>query len=79
MHKEEFDQFAVRQPFRPSVVRLVDGRRFTFRSPEQHLVSRRAIYTLDKKGDGLIISLDLIPTVHVNERNGNGRTRRGSR
>jgi len=79
VRKEEFDQFALQRPFKPFVVRQVDGRKFTFTSPEQFLVSRSTIFTLDRKGDGLLISLGLVATVHMKERNGNGRSRRRGR
>ena len=71
MRKEELDTIARQRPFRPFEVRLIDGRKFRFYSPEQFIVSRSAIYTLDKNGDGLLISLDLIATIRM----GNGARR----
>lgn len=70
MRKEEFDKVARKRPFQPFTVRLIDGQTFTFKSPEQFIVSNSAILTLDKEGDGLLINLGLIATVHL--RNGNG-------
>lgn len=65
MRKEELDTIARKRPFQPFEVRLVDGRKYRFRSPEQFIVSRSAIHTLDENGDGLLISLDLIATIRM--------------
>jgi len=65
VRKEEFDPIARQRPFQPFEVRLVDGRKFRFRSPEQFIVSRSAIHTLDGQGNGLLINLALISTVRV--------------
>lgn len=70
VRKEEIDKIAGQRPFQSFEVRLVDGRIFRFDSPERFIVSRSAIHTLDEKGDGLLISLALISTVHLS--NGNG-------
>lgn len=70
MRKEELDHVARRRPFEPIEMRLVDGRIFRFDSPEQFIVSRSAIYTLDDEGDGLLISLGLIATVKMRHKNG---------
>ena len=77
MRKEEIDAFAARRPFEPFTIRLIDGRTFTFRSPEQYIVSRTTIHTLDKKGDGLLISIAMIATIH--SLNGNGHASKGRR
>lgn len=74
MRKEEIDKVARRRPFQPFSVRLVDGRTFSFKSPEQFIVSNSAILTLDREGDGLLINLGLIATIHL--RNGNGKKSR---
>lgn len=65
MTKEEVDHIARKKPFEPFEVRLVDGERWTFRSPEQFIVSRSAIHTLDKNGDGYLISLPLISRIRI--------------
>jgi len=70
MRKEELDQVARQRPFEPIEVRLVDGLVFRFDSPEQFIVSRSAIHTLDAQGDGLLINLGLIATVKLRHRNG---------
>jgi hypothetical protein len=62
MTKGEVDQIARKKPFE---VRLVDGERWTFRSPEQFIVSRSAIHTLDRKGDGHLLSLPLISKIRI--------------
>jgi hypothetical protein len=74
VRKEEIDKVARRRPFQPFSVRLVDGRTFSFKSPEQFIVSNSAILTLDREGDGLLINLGLIATIHL--RNGNGKKSR---
>lgn len=73
MRKEELDKVARQRPFQPFEVRLVDGRVFRFSSPEQFIVSRSAIHTLDEAGDGLLINLALIATLRVRSRNGSKR------
>lgn len=73
MRKEELDEWAKARPFEPFEVRLVDGHRFRFRSPEQFIVSRSAIMTLDEKGDAMFVSLEMIATVRALKRNGRSR------
>ena len=65
MTKDEVDQIARKKPFEPFEVRLVDGERWTFRSPEQFIVSRSAIHTLDRHGDGHLLSLPLISKIRI--------------
>ncbi len=65
MSKEEVDEIARKKPFRPFEVRLVDGERWVFRSPEQFIVSRTAIHTLDRKGNGHLLSLPLISKIRI--------------
>lgn len=73
MRKADIDSWARRRPFLPFEVQLVDGQRFRFQSPEQLIVDRTAIFTLDEKGDGMFISLDMIATVRALKRNGRSR------
>jgi len=68
MRREELDKIARQRPFQAFEVRLVDGRTFKFNSPEEFLVSRSAIVTLDREGDTLLINLGLIATIQI--RNG---------
>ena len=68
MRREELDKIARQRPFQAFEVRLVDGRVFRFKSPEEFLVSRSAIVTLDEEGDTLLINLGLIATIQI--RNG---------
>ena len=75
MHKEEIDKLIRAKPFAPFEVRMVDGQKYRFRSPEQLIVSRSAILTLDKNNDVEIISLVMIASVHVRNRR-NGRSRK---
>lgn len=65
MRKEDVEAIARRKPFQPFEVRLVDGERWTFKSPEELIVSRGAIYTLDRRGDGHFISLGLISKIRL--------------
>jgi len=73
MRKEELDQVVRKRPFDPIEVRLVDGRVFRFDSPEQFIVSRSAIHTLDEEEDGLLTSPGLIATIKLRHRNGRRR------
>lgn len=59
------DAVARQKPFKSFEVRLVDGRTFTFRTPEQFVVSLSAIHTLDEHGDGLLINLARIASIHL--------------
>ena len=77
MHKEEIDKLIRAKPFVPFEVRMVDGKKYRFRSPEQLIVSRSAILTLDKNNDVEIISLVMISSINVrNGRNGRSRSRK---
>ncbi len=67
MRKEEIDNILKQRPFHPFEIRLVDGRTYRFVSPDQLLVNRSAIYTLDENQDGLFINLGLIATIHVHD------------
>lgn len=75
MRKAGLDQVFGIRPFRPVEIRLVDGRRFRFTSPQQVVIGNSAVLTLDRKGDTEIISRILI----VSARTGNGHGRRSSR
>jgi hypothetical protein len=75
MRKEDVEKLLRERPFKPFEVRMIDGHRFRFHSPEQILVSNGAIWTLDGKGDVMVISLGLIAAL----RQGNGHGRRSSR
>lgn len=79
MRKADFDKVAGERPFRPFEVRLVDGRVYRFKSPEGFVVSPTAVFTLDAKGEVLVISLGLVATLHQLPRNGNGKGHRGSK
>ena len=68
MRREEVDKIARQKPFQAFEVRLVDRCVFRFKSPEEFLVSRSAIVTLDEEGDTLLINLGLIATIQI--RNG---------
>ncbi len=70
MRKDDLERTVRQRPFQPFEVQLVDGRRFQFNSPEEFIVSRSAIHTLDKSGDVLLINLTLISTVVVHDGNG---------
>ncbi len=48
MPKEDLQRLAAARPFQPFEVRLVDGRVFRFHSPEQFLLGRNTIVTLDE-------------------------------
>ena len=65
MRREEIERVGRRRPFQPFVVELIDGKRYRFRSPEQFIVSRSAIHTLDRHFDPILISLSRIATVRV--------------
>jgi hypothetical protein len=73
MRKEEVDAFALSRPFEPFEIRLVDGQRFQFRSPEQFIVARTTIMTVSRSGDPLLIGMPLIATIR--RLNGNKATR----
>lgn len=73
MRKEDIDAFALKRPFVPFEIRLVDGQRFTFTRIEEFLVGRTALITLDRRGVALHISMHLIATVGPPSR---GRRRR---
>ncbi len=68
MRKEDIDRVARQRPFQPFEIRLVDGRTFRFKSPEEFIVSRSVLITLDENADMLLINLGLIATLH--QRNG---------
>ena len=72
MCKEEIDQLIRKKPFEPIEIRLVDGRKYRFTSPEQLFVSRSMIHTLDKNGDAEFISLIMIASITLR----NGRKRK---
>jgi len=71
VRKEEFEKIARQKPFKRFEVRLVDGRKFLFTSPEQFIVGRTTIAALDEDGEYVLINLGRVATVH--ERNGNGK------
>ena len=63
MRKEDVDAFALRRPFLPFEVRLVDGQRFRFNRLEEFLVGRNTLVTLGRNGNVIHISLGLISTI----------------
>jgi predicted component of type VI protein secretion system len=71
MRREEIERVARRKPFQPFVVELIGGKRYRFKSPEQFIVTRSAIHTLDRNFDPVLVSLSMIATVKVE----NARTR----
>jgi hypothetical protein len=73
MPREDLERLAAARPFQPFEVRLVDGRVFRFRSPEQFLVGRSTLVTLDEEGCPVHINIGLIATIRV--RNGSRRSR----
>jgi hypothetical protein len=73
VRKDEIDRYILKRPFEPIEIRLVDGQKFRFRSPEQFLVGRSMLVTMDKKALPLFISMDLIATIRHLSRNGNKR------
>jgi hypothetical protein len=79
MRKAEVDRFALRRPFRPFEVRLVDGRRFQFKKVEEFLTGRYELITVDRKGLPRFISIGLITTIGPVSRGGHRRPRTGSR
>lgn len=71
MRQADFERIARDKPFRPFEVQLVDGRKYQFKSPEEFVVGKSVILTIDKKGLPLLINLGLVSTVQ--RLNGNGR------
>lgn len=63
MRKQDIDALALRRPFDPFEIRLVDGQRFRFTSPEQLLVGRTTVVTMDREGTPVIINLQMIATL----------------
>jgi hypothetical protein len=63
MRKEDVDAFALKRPFEPFEIRLVDGQRFRFSRIEEFLVGRNTLITLDRRGAALHISMHLIATI----------------
>ena len=70
MRKEELDRLVRQRPFVPFTVRLVDGRAYRFDSPEQLIVSRSTVYTLDKNNDGRHLNRVLVASAHAHHANG---------
>lgn len=75
MNKENVDKFALRRPFQPFEVRLVDGQHFRFTKVEQFLAGRNELITLDRKYRPVHISLGLITTIGPIGRGGKRRPR----
>jgi len=73
VRREEIEKLVQQRPFQAFEVRLVGGRRFWFTSPEQLLLTRSSIVTVDGEGDALHINLILVSTLHVK----NGKRRNG--
>ncbi len=63
MRKEEVDRFALRRPFEPFEVRLVDGQKFRLRNVEEFVVGRYDMGVLMHDGTIAHLSLGLISTI----------------
>ncbi len=74
MRKEDLEQFSRRRPFEPFLIRLVDGQIFQFNHPEELIIGRTAISTLDDEENFVLINLSLIST--AKPVNGQGKKRR---
>jgi hypothetical protein len=79
MRKEDIDRYALRRPFEPFEVRMVDGHRYRFDRIEQFLVGRNALVTLDAKGLMVSLNIGLITSVGAPPRGTNRRRPRRRR
>lgn len=70
MRKEDVDKFALRRPFEPFEVRLVDGQRFRITKVEQCIVGRTTLVALTRDGSFRLVNLGLISTLRPLKRNG---------
>lgn len=62
MTKADVDKFALKRPFEPFEIRLVNGKRYRFKAIEELIVGRTTVVTLDR-GDIQHISIGLIATI----------------
>ncbi len=63
MRKEEVDRFALKRPFEPFEIRLVDGQRFRFNRVEEFLVGRHELVTMNRRGSAVFIGIGMISTI----------------
>lgn len=78
MCKEDVDAFAMRRPFQPFEIRLVDGQRFRFMGIEEFVVGRHDVAALTPSGVIVQVSIGLIATIRplVSRRGSSTRRRR---
>jgi hypothetical protein len=78
VRKEDVDRFALKRPFEPFEIRLVDGQRFRFSRAEELLVGRTMLATLGRAGVIMHINMDLIATIGPLQPGGRRRPREAS-
>jgi hypothetical protein len=76
MRKQDVDEFARKRPFEPFELKLVDGQRHRFQHPEEFLVARDHIITLDRRARTVFIRIGLITTIGPVTRGGMRRPRK---
>jgi len=77
MTKQDVDKFAMKRPFEPFEIQLVNGKRYRFKSVEEVMVGRTTLVTMDR-GDIQHISIGLIATIGPWTSGGRRRPRGGA-
>ena len=77
MTKQDVDKFAMKRPFEPFEIRLVNGKRYRFRSVEEVMVGRTTLVTMER-GDVQLISIGMISTIVPWSSGGRRRPRRSA-
>jgi len=65
MRRDEVEKIVQERPFRPFEIRLVDGERWNFSSPEQYVLTKGTIKAQDRKGWTHYLDLNLILKITI--------------
>ena len=63
MRKRDVDEFARKRPFQPFRRKLVHGPRHRFHPPEEFLVARDPVVTVDRRARTVFIGIGRISTI----------------